>query len=80
MDTGFATLLALLTAVDHGLGACFFGIPVTRLDAVRETFGIPREFHPIGAVTIGHPDEPARDLRARRKSTAEVVHEGRWTR
>jgi nitroreductase len=27
IDTGFASLLMLLTAVDAGLGACFFGLP-----------------------------------------------------
>jgi nitroreductase len=79
IDTGFAALLVLLTAVDHGLGACFFGIPKTRVEAVREAFGIPSVFHPIGAVTVGYPDEPARDLRARRKPVGDVVHRHRWT-
>ncbi len=39
IDTGFAALLMLLTAVDAGLGACFFGIPIDRIDAFREAFG-----------------------------------------
>ncbi len=80
IDTGFAALLILLTAVDQGLGACFFGIPKTRIDAVHEAFGIPPELHPIGAITIGFPDEPVRDLRSRRRHTQEIVHHGRWTR
>lgn len=80
VDTGFAALLILLTAVDHGLGACFFGVPVTRIEAVHEAFGIPPEFHPIGAITVGYPDEPARNLRARRKPTDEVIHRGYWAR
>lgn len=79
IDTGFAALLMLLTAVDHGLGACFFGIPKTRIDAVHEAFGIPQEFHPIGAITVGYPDEPARDLSGRRKPAGSVVHHSRWT-
>lgn len=79
IDTGFAALLILLTAVDHGLGACFFGIPKTRIDAVHEAFGIPPEFRPIGAITVGFPDEPAPDLRPRRKAAGEVVRRGRWT-
>src|SRR5215472_7779269 len=33
IDTGFAALLMLLTAVDAGLGACFFGIPAGRIGA-----------------------------------------------
>ena len=30
IDTGFAALLMLLTVVDEGLGACFFGVPPER--------------------------------------------------
>ncbi|MGH8979619.1 MAG: nitroreductase family protein [Acidimicrobiales bacterium] len=79
IDTGFASLLMLLTAVDHGLGACFFGIARTRISAVRDAFGIPAPFHPIGAITIGYSDEPPRDLRSRRKPADAVVHRGRWS-
>lgn len=79
IDTGFAALLILLTAVDHGLGACFFGLPKTRIDAVHEAFDIPPAFHPIGAITVGYPDEPPRDLKARRKPVGDVVHRGRWS-
>ena len=79
IDTGFASLLMLLTAVDAGLGACFFGIPVDRIGAFREAFGVPAHFTPIGAISIGYSDEPPRDLRSRRRPTAEVVHRGRWS-
>jgi nitroreductase len=78
IDTGMASLLMLLTAVDAGLGACFFGIPVPRIPAYREAFGVPPEFSPIGAISIGYSSEPPRDLRARRKPLAETVHRGRW--
>ena len=80
IDTGFASLLMLLTAVDAGLGACFFGIPVERIDAYRAAFGVPARFTPIGAISIGYSDEPPRDLSSRRKPTADVVHRGRWGR
>lgn len=80
IDTGFAVLLMLLTAVDAGLGACFFGIPVERIDACREAFSVPAEFSPIGALSIGYSDEPSRDLRSRRKPAAETVHRSRWNR
>jgi nitroreductase len=79
IDTGFAALLMLLTAVDAGLGACFFGLPIDRVDSYRMAFGVPSHFHPIGAISIGYSDEPPRDLSGRRKPTAEVVHRGRWT-
>ena len=78
IDTGFASLLMLLTAADAGLGACFFGIPVERIDAYRAAFGVPPQFTPIGAISIGYSNEPARDLSSRRKSEAETVHRGRW--
>ncbi|MGH9127782.1 MAG: nitroreductase family protein [Acidimicrobiales bacterium] len=80
VDTGFATLLMLLSAVDAGLGACFFGIPAERVDAFREAFGVPHTHTPIGAVTIGYPapDRPSPSLRRGRRSLEEVVHRGHW--
>lgn len=81
IDTGMASLLILQTAVDEGLGACFFGIPPTRLEAVRLAFGIPARFDPIGAITLGHPaDGGAKGSPARRtrRPGDEVVHRGRW--
>ena len=82
IDTAMATLLILLTAVDEGLGACYFGIPPEHLDAVRDRFEIPDAFDPIGAVTLGHrlPDAGAKGSAAtrRRRDVDEVVHRGRW--
>jgi nitroreductase len=78
IDTGMASLLMLLTAVDAGLGACFFGFGIDRIDAYREAFGVPPQFHPIGAISVGYSDEPPRDLRARRKPESDTVHRGRW--
>ncbi len=78
IDTGFASMMMLLTAVDAGLGACFFGIPRERIPPFRSAFDVPEQFTPIGAITIGYSDEPARDLRSRRRPTDQVVHRGRW--
>lgn len=78
IDTGFASMVMLLTAVDAGLGACFFGFPVEHMDAYRAAFDVPSQFTPIGAISIGYPDEPPRDLRGRRKPARDVVHRGRW--
>jgi nitroreductase len=82
VDTGMAALLILQTAVDEGLGACFFGVPPDRVDALRAEFGVPERFTPVGAITVGHraastgaQGSPAR--RARRPLT-DVVHHGRW--
>jgi len=66
IDTGFATILMLLTAADRGLGACFFGISINRLWAVQEAFGILAEYRPIGALTVGYVDEAPWDATERR--------------
>ena len=78
IDTGFAALLILLAAVDEGLGACFFGIPKERIDPYRDSFGVPPSFRPIGAISIGYPDEPPRDFSAGRRPLSDVVHRGHW--
>jgi nitroreductase len=78
VDTGFAALLMLLTAVDAGLGALFFS--VAEPDRVRAAFGIPERFAPVGALAIGYPagDELSPSLRRGRRPIEEVVHRGDW--
>jgi nitroreductase len=81
IDAGFATMLVLLTAVDAGLGALFFGIFPEHLDAFRDAFGVPETETPIGAVALGYAaadDRPSRSLRRGRKPVEQVVHRGRW--
>jgi nitroreductase len=80
IDTGMASLLMLLTAVDEGLGACFFGIPPEQIPGYRAEFGVPDEFTPIGAVSVGYrePDHRSRSLRRGRRPVEEVVHRGHW--
>jgi nitroreductase len=82
MDAAMASLLILQTAVDEGLGACFFGIPPDSLAAVRAEFAIPEAFDPVGAITIGHPASTpgakGSPGRRARKDLEEVVHRGGW--
>jgi nitroreductase len=82
MDAAMASLLILQTAVDAGIGGCFFGIPPERVAAVRGEFAIPDAFDPVGAITLGHPAaEPGASgspTRRPRKDLAEVVHRGNW--
>jgi len=81
VDTGMASLMMLLTAVDEGLGACFFGVPPERVDALREAFGVPADHRPVGVLSIGYPgseDRRSPSLRRGRRGTEEVVHRGRW--
>lgn len=77
VDTGFASMLMLLTAVDEGLGALFFRL---RGQDLGRDFGVPPEYHPIGALAIGHPapDTPSPSLRRGRKPVQTVTHFGRW--
>jgi nitroreductase len=79
VDAGMAALLILQTAVDAGLGACFFGLEVETIPTYREQFGVPDNFKPIGAVSIGYSDEPPRDFSKRRKPMTELIHRSRWT-
>jgi nitroreductase len=82
VDTGMAALLVLQTAVDEGLGACFFGVPPDRIPALRAEFGVPKRFTPVGAITVGHRTDStgARGsaARRRRRPLEDVVHHGRW--
>jgi nitroreductase len=80
IDTGMAALLMLQTVVDEGLGACFFGIPPAQIPGFRAEFGVPEDYTPIGAVSIGHraDDRRSPSLRRGRREVAEVVHRGRW--
>jgi nitroreductase len=81
IDTGFASLLMLLTAVDEGLGACFFGIPPERLASYRAEFGVPDDYTAIGAVSVGYraPDHRSGSLKRGRRPVDEVVHRGQWS-
>jgi nitroreductase len=80
IDTGMAVLLMLQTAVDAGLGACFFGVPADRIEAVRAEFGVPAAYAPIGVVSVGYPrpDRRSPSLRRGRREVPEVVHRGQW--
>jgi nitroreductase len=81
IDTGFAALLIHLTAVNEELGSLFFGVPAERIGAFRDAFGVPPEFVPVGALTIGYPapDKRSPSLRRGHRPVDEVVHHGRWT-
>ncbi len=81
VDAGMAALLMLLTAVDEGLGACFFGIPGDRVTAFRAAFEVPETFRPVGCLSIGYAgadDRRSPSLRRGRRGVEEVVHRGSW--
>jgi nitroreductase len=82
IDAAFASMLILLSAVDEGLGALFFGLFPPTLPAFRAAFGIPDEWDPIGVIALGHPapsDPVKSSARSRpRKQLPDIVHRGRW--
>jgi nitroreductase len=80
VDTGMAALLMLLTAVDEGLGACFFGVPPDRQDAVLAAFEIPGNRRTVGVVSVGYaaPDRRSPSLRRGRRPLSQVAHDGRF--
>ena len=80
-DLGMASLLMLLTAVDEGLAACFFGVPPHRITGLRDAFGVPEQYRPIGCVSIGYAgtdDKRSPSLQRGRRGVDEVVHRGGW--
>jgi nitroreductase len=83
IDTGMAALLILQTVVDEGLGALYFGIQPDDVPVFRETYGVPDDHEPIGAIAIGYSaEEPGTRVgsaRTRgRRPVEDVVHYGRW--
>ncbi|NKE56394.1 nitroreductase family protein [Lentzea sp. PSKA42] len=83
IDTGMAALLILQTAVDEGLGAVFFGTDKDEWPALREAFGVPDIYVPIGIIAIGHPaeegiSEGASPRTRKRLAFDEMVHWDQW--
>ncbi len=80
VDTGMAALLMLLTAVDEGLGACFFGVPPERHAALLEALQAPPDRRVVGVVGLGHaaPDRRSPSLRRGRRPVGETGHDGRF--
>lgn len=75
VDTGMAAMILLLAATDHGLGACFFGVPGERWSALRDAFHVPDRLRPVGVVSLGYPAADLRSpsLRRGRRPLADVV-------
>jgi nitroreductase len=75
IDTGMASLLILLGAVDRGLAACFFGIPHDHWAGLRKAFSVPDQLTPIGAISLGYRarDRRSPSLRRGRRPLSQVV-------
>jgi nitroreductase len=80
IDTGFGVMLILLTAVDLGLGALFFGI-FQGEKALMNALGVPEGYRPIRAIAVGHPTAGERsgpELPTGRRRRHEIVRWERW--
>ena len=81
IDAAMASMLALLAAVDEGLGGFFFGISVGERELL-ERFGVPAGIRPVGILGFGYradDEEPTGSGSARsRRPLAEQIHRNGW--
>jgi FMN reductase [NAD(P)H] len=84
VDAGATLMLVLLTAVDEGLSAGVYGVPVERDAAFRALLGIPDDLHIVAGVTIGRgaPDPgwsgKTSRVTQRRRPLDELVRWNAW--
>lgn len=82
IDTAFAAMLILLTAVDADIGSFYFSLGPTSqaIPPFRHAFGVPAEYFPIGAIAIGYPaqDRASPSLSRGRRPRTEIMHFGAW--
>ncbi|MDE3024089.1 MAG: nitroreductase family protein [Acidobacteriota bacterium] len=84
VDAGATLMLVLLTAVDEGLSAGVYGVPVEQDAAFRALLGIPDDLRIVAGVTIGRgapdPGWSGKTSRAtqRRRSLDELVRWNTW--
>jgi nitroreductase len=85
VDAGAALMLVLLAALEEGLGAGVYGVPVEEDARVRGLLGIPDDLTIVTGVTVGHPAEDPDWDRAssvfsqRRRAHDEVVQWNCWS-
>ena len=85
VDAGAALMLVLLAAIDEGLVAGVYGVPVDQEPGWRELLRIPDELRIVAGVTIGNPaPDPgwsSKTSRAtqRRRTLDELVRWNSWS-
>lgn len=85
VDAGAALMLVWLAALEEGLGAGVYGVPVEEDARWRELLAIPDDLTIVVGVTIGRPAEDPDWAEAtsafsqRRRAHEEVVRWNRWS-
>jgi len=85
VDAGAALMLVLLAALEEGLGAGVYGVPVEEDAHWRELLRLPADLTIVTGVTVGHTAEDPDWDRAtsvfsqRRRAHDEVVRWNRWS-
>jgi nitroreductase len=84
VDAGAALMLVLLAAIEEGLAAGVYGIPLDDQPRIRELLHIPEELAIVAGITVGHgapdPQWSKATSRAtqRRRTLDELVHWNTW--
>ncbi|HEY8029204.1 MAG TPA: nitroreductase family protein [Gaiellaceae bacterium] len=84
VDAGATLMLVLLTAIDEGLSAGVYGVPVEQDPAWRALLGIPDDLRIVAGVTVGRgapdPGWSGKTSRAtqRRRALDELVRWNTW--
>jgi nitroreductase len=84
VDAGAALMLVLLAAIDEGLAAGVYGVPVEEAPRWRAVLGLPGDLHLVAGVTLGLPlpdpewSKVTSRTTQRRRSLDELVRWNRW--
>jgi nitroreductase len=85
VDAGAALMLVWLAALEEGLGAGVYGVPVEDDARIRELLRLPDDLAIVVGVTVGHPaedpdwDRATSTFSQRRRGKDEVVRWNRWS-
>jgi FMN reductase [NAD(P)H] len=85
VDAGAAMMLVMLAALEEGLGAGVYGVPVEDDARVRDLLAIPSDLTIVVGITVGHPaadpdwDRASSVFSQRRRAHDDVVRWNRWT-
>jgi FMN reductase [NAD(P)H] len=84
VDAGAALMLVLLAAIDEGLAAGVYGVPVEEEARWRGLLGIPHDLHVVAGATLGYPlpdpewSKVTSRATQRRRDLDELVRWNRW--